>query len=81
MLLRIVVEIRQGAAEPALVDVKLSAGYGRFLDRFLRLLFAADEKDLAAAVRHLLKEIGRALQLLDRFVEIDDVNGVALSRK
>ncbi len=60
-------EIGQGAAEPALVDVKLSASHGRFLDRFLRLLFAADEKNLAAAMRHILKKISRALQLLRPF--------------
>ena len=78
MLFRIVVKIRQGAAQPALVDIKLSAGYRGFLDRFLRLFLAADEQDLPAALRHLLKEIGGALQLFHRLIEIDDVNGVAL---
>ena len=40
-------QVRQRAAQPALVHIKLSAGDRRFLDRFLRLLLAADEENLA----------------------------------
>ena len=71
-------EIRQRAAEPALVHIKLSASLRRFLDRFLRLLLATDEKNLPAAPRHFLEKISRALQLLHRLIEIDDVDLVAL---
>jgi hypothetical protein len=48
------------------------------LTGFLRLLLAADEQNLAPATCHFLKEIGRALQLLHRLIEIDDVDLVAL---
>ena len=71
-------QIGQRSAEPALIDIKLSAGHRRFLDRFLRLLLAADEQNLAAAPRHFLQKIGRAMQLLHRLIEIDDVDRVAL---
>jgi hypothetical protein len=43
----------------------------------LRLLFAADEQNLPAALRYFPKEIGRTLELFHRLIEIDDVNGVA----
>ncbi len=78
MLLRMVVRFRQRAAKPPLIHVKLPASRGCFLDRFLRLLFAADEQNLAAAPHHLLEKIGRPLQLLHRLIEIDDVNLAAL---
>ena len=42
------VEIGQGAAQPAFGDVKLAAGFGRFLDGFLGLLFGADKEHVAA---------------------------------
>ena len=74
-------EIGQRAAEPALIDIKLSAGHRRFLDRFLRLLLAADEQNLAAAARYFLKKFGRAMQLLHRFIEIDDVDLSCASRR
>ena len=67
-------QIGQRSAEPALVDVKLTARQCRFLDRFLRLLLAADKQNFATAARHLLKKCGRAVKLLHRFIEIDDVN-------
>ncbi len=66
ILLRMVREIGQCAAEPALVDIKLAASQRRFLDRFLRLLLAADEQNLAAATRDFLKKFGRAMKLLER---------------
>ena len=71
-------EVRERAAEPALIDVILSARLGGFLDRFLRLLLAADEEHLAIARGDAAQEIGRFLKLLDGFAEVDDVDGVAL---
>ena len=38
--------VGQQAAEPAVVDVILSAAFGFFLDRVLRLAFGADKQDL-----------------------------------
>ena len=49
-------EVRQRAAEPALVDVILPARLRRFLDRFLRLLLAADEEHLALRAATLLRK-------------------------
>ena len=66
------------AAEPSLVHVKLSTRRCRFLDRFLRLLLAADKQNLTTAPRNILKKISRALKLLNGLIEIDDVNLVAL---
>ena len=54
-------QIRESPAEPALIHIKLAAGQGRFLDRFLCLLLAADKQNTAAAPGHLLEELGRAL--------------------
>ena len=61
-----------------MIDIKLPASQSRFLDRFLRLLLAADEQNLSAATGHFLKEIGRPMQLLHRLIEVDDVDRVAL---
>ncbi len=71
-------QIGQRSAEPALIDIKLSARHRRFLDRFLRLFLAANEQNLAAAPRHFLEKLGRALQLLYRLIQIDDVDLVSL---
>ena len=61
-------EIGQRSAEPALIDIKLSAGDRRLLDRFLRLLLAADEQNLAAAAASPpARKFGRAMQLLAPF--------------
>src|SRR5439155_23647511 len=71
-------EIGQGAAEPALINIELSASHRRFLYRFLRLLFATNEQNLAAAACDLLEKFRCAMQLLDSLVQVDDVNLVSL---
>jgi hypothetical protein len=50
----------------------------RLLYCFLRLFFAADEQNPAAAARDLLEEIGCPPELPHRFIKIDDVNLIAL---
>ena len=71
-------EVRQHAAEPALVDVRL-AGAGRLLgDRLLGLLLRPDEQDVLAAGDRLAHEIERRVEVLDGLGEIDDVDPVAL---
>ena len=71
-------QIRQRSAQPALIDIKLSAGQGRFFHRLLRLFLAANEQDFPTAPRHFLQKLGRALQLLYRLIKIDDVDLVFL---
>src|SRR5206468_8684642 len=71
-------EIRQRAAEPTLIDVKLPARQCRLLNRFLRLLLAADEYNFAAAARDLLEEVRGPPKLKDGLVQIDNVNLIAL---
>ena len=71
-------EVRQHAAEPALVDVRL-AGPGRLLgDRLLGLLLRADEQHVLAAGDDVADELERRLEMLDGLGEIDDVDPVAL---
>ena len=71
-------EIRQGAAEPALINVELAASQRRFLDRFLRLFFAPYKQDLPTAAHNLLKKLRRTLELSHCFVQINDINLIAL---
>ena len=49
-------EVRQRAAEPALVDEKRAGALGLFLNDVLRLLLGADEEDDFAFARHLLDD-------------------------
>ena len=70
-------EIGQGAAEPALGDIKLAAFLGGFLDGLLGLLLGADEQDLAALADGLAQEVAGGFQLGERLAEVDDVNAVA----
>ena len=61
-----------------MIDVKLAAGQRGFLDRFLRLFLATHEQNPAAAADDLLKKLRRALELSDCFIQIDDINLIAL---
>ena len=71
-------EVREHAAQPALVDVR-HADAGRLLgDGFLRLLLGADEHDGAAARDGVLDEGEAAVDVGQRLLEIDDVDPVAL---
>ena len=50
----------------------------RFFDRFLGLFLAAHEQDLASAAGHFLKKLRGAPKLDDGFIQIDDLNLIAL---
>ncbi len=71
-------EVREHAAEPALVDVRL-VGPGRLLgDRLLGLLLGPDEQDLLAAGDRLADGLEGDVEPLDGLGEVDDVDPVAL---
>jgi hypothetical protein len=55
----------------------LPASQCRLLNRFLRLLLAADEQDFASASRNLLEKFRRPPKLENGLVQINDVNLVA----
>ena len=73
-------EVREHAAQPALVDVRHS-GTSRLLgDRLLGLLLRPDEQDGIAAGDGLTHEVKRDLETLRGLGKIDDVNPVALRK-
>src|SRR5205823_3893602 len=71
-------EVRQEPAEPALVDVVHVRALRLFGDGLLRLLLRADEEDLAAVGGEVTDERVRLLDPVERLLEIDDVDPVAL---
>ena len=71
--------VGQKAAEPALVDVIHLAAIGFFGDRFLRLPLGADEQNVLSLRGHLAHETGGVLEELQRLLQINDVNAVALA--
>jgi hypothetical protein len=70
-------EIGERAAEPAFRGVKLSAGLGCVLDRFLSLLLGADEQDLPAFAHDASEEFTRCIELIRALAQVDDLNSVA----
>ena len=71
-------EIRQHAAEPAGVDVVLADTLSLFLDGVLRLLLGADEQDGLAVRCQLTDKVIGLFELLDRLLQVNDVDAVAL---
>src|SRR5690606_11981469 len=71
-------EVREQAAEPALVDVRhaRAARFGR--QDLLGLLLGADEQDGAAARGDALQEVEGLLALHQRLLQVDDEDAVAL---
>ena len=71
-------EIGEGAAEPTLVDPRLvcAGGFGR--DSVLRLLLGADEEHLLAGHGDFTDKLGSRLKAVERLLEINDVDAVAL---
>ena len=74
--------VRQKAAEPAVVDVVLPAAFRLFLDRFLRLAFCADEKDLLVGTlgqrfRNVIESVAEKLL---RFLKVNNINAVAFAK-
>ena len=73
-------EVGEHTAQPPGVDV-MNAGAGRFIaDGILRLLLGAHKKHGFAVGRQIAHEHIRFLQLADRFLQVDDINAVALRK-
>ena len=72
-------EVRQQAAEPAVVDVRHAGGLGGVLDGVAGLLLRADEEDGAAAVGQRRGELLGVLEQRLRAQEVDDVDAAALA--
>ena len=70
--------VGQCAAQPAVVDVEHPAALGLFLNRFLRLAFGADEQDVLALGGLRSHKLRRLFEFLDRLLQVDDVDAVAL---
>src|SRR3954451_10140114 len=72
-------EIRERAAEPAVVHVEHAAAIGLFENRVLRLAFGADEEDALPARGEIRNECGSFLKELQRLLQVNDVDPVALA--
>src|SRR5690606_14266197 len=71
-------EVRQHAAEPALVDVGHARALGFLGDDLARLALGADEEHRAAVGRELAQVLHRLVVLLERFLPVEDVDAVAV---
>ena len=72
-------EVRQQAAEPAVVDERHVGRLGDLLDGVARLLLGADEQHGAAAMGDLAGELLRLRQQRLRLEQVDDVDAAALA--
>ena len=72
-------EVGEHAAEPAVVDVGRVGAIGLLLDRLLRLLLRADEEHVATVLDGVAHEAVRGVDPLQRLLEVDDVDAVALT--
>jgi len=71
--------ISEEPAQPALVDVEHAAALCFFGDRVLRLAFGAYEKNGFTGGGQVGHELRRFLEHLERLLQIDDVDSIALS--
>jgi hypothetical protein len=71
-------EIGQHPAQPPLVDVEHPAALGLLFDRLLGLPLGADEQNRPAVGHRVADECVGVGEPLDRFLQIDDVDAVAL---
>jgi hypothetical protein len=71
-------EVREHAAEPALVDVGHAHPGGLLGDGLLGLLLRPDEQDGAAVGDRLLDEVEGPVDVGQRLLQVDDVDAVAL---
>ncbi len=69
--------VGERAAQPAVIHIKLATGLGGFFHGVLRLAFAAYEEDALASAGDVAKEIGGDFNLLEGFLNVDDVDAVA----
>src|SRR5689334_6877084 len=72
-------EVRERPAQPAVVDVRLAAALGLLLNRLLRLLLGPDEQDRPAVLDGAADEPVGGVDPLERLLQIDDVDAVALA--
>ena len=72
-------EVRQQAAQPAVVDVGHVRRLGDVLDRVAGLLLGADEQDGAAAVGERARELLGLREQGLRLEQVDDVDAAALA--
>ncbi len=72
-------EVRQHSAEPALIDVGHAALIGITGNRVLRLLLGAYREHRATRCHQITYEGVRQIDLLQRLVEINYINAVALT--
>ena len=72
-------EVRQQAAQPAVVDERHVGRLGGVADRVAGLLLGADEQNRAAAARHIGGKSAGLLEQILRLQEVDDVDAVPLS--
>src|SRR5438309_1571110 len=71
--------VGEGAAQPALRDVRHAAAGGLALDGFFRLPLGADEQDQLALAGGLRQVAGGPQQAADGLAQVDDVDEVALA--
>ena len=71
--------VGQQAAEPTVVHVRHPGALRVLLDGVLRLFLRADEEDGPAALGEVAGEIVCLLQVLERLLEVDDVDPSALA--
>src|SRR5690606_7045521 len=67
-------EVREHAAEPALVDVRHAGALRLLRDDLARLALGADEEHGAAVGSELAQVLHRLLVLRERFLEVEDVD-------
>ena len=72
-------EVRQHSAEPTLVDIRHSATICGLANGVLGLLLRSDEEHVAAVGHEVTKEVVGRVDAIQRLVEINDVNSVALT--
>ena len=70
-------EVRERAAEPALINVAAASALGLFDDRVAAAALGVHEEDLAAASGEFANELFSFGKLFNRLFEVDDMNLVA----
>src|SRR5271170_6835206 len=71
--------VRQEPTQPAVVDIEHAAAIGFLGDGVLRLPLGADKKDDLALRSEVSDPLARFLEHLQGFLQVDDVNAVALA--
>ena len=75
-----VVKVGEHAAKPAVVHIEHPAAFGFFLDSLLGLLLGADEEHALAGSDAFADGFVGFLDGLDGFLQVDDVDAVALRK-